>query len=1550
MKKISMFILIALGVAVLFVSNKVYAVGTLAFEAGVNIATNETNTRRVELADLDHDGDLDVLWSNYDLSGSSDVKWARNDGDNVFVEQPAIATGLQGPWPVLAEDLDRDGDLDVVVATADSLLWYANDGNGNFTVQPLIATLSLGAADIVLGDIDQDGDIDIIMSSTYGSIIRYSNNGSGSFTATETISATTGSLDLELGDLDNDGDLDLVVADSYSDEFTWYLFNGSSYVSQGVLLASTDAASVVIADFNQDGYNDIVTGSFGTDTATVFLNNGDQTFSSGGIITTTADGIRDIVSADIDHDGDLDLLIASFLDDTIEAFTNDGNATFTPYMELSNSIDGVYNLAVGDTDQDGDLDVLASSYFGHLVVFYENTLNQSYLVPTVTFDSNGGSSISSYELTPNNYVSSAIDLTGAVATPTKVETADLNNDGQLDVVSVGGNAYGSGGNLEWFLNNGDLTFTKQTTIYEGTNVKGLQLADLDQDGWIDIVISDYDASSILWFKNNSGTSFTVQTAISTTTLTSNSILAQDFDNDGDIDILSANNGSNFTWFKNNGSGTFTEQTSFSHALSNTFDIQGADIDRDGFIDFVVADINGDEITWYKNNSGNSFTVQTSISTTVNGPHALTIADFNNDGFLDVASANINDGYTWYLNDGDGTFTTQTQLGTAAQPRGIIAVDFNRDGYQDIIGVSNLTAKVSYFENNKDNTFTETVISTEGSGLFDLVVDDFYIDGYLDIIVADFNGYKLTLYKNGAQNYTVVEPTAPTKTGNTFDGWYLDAGFASLYDFNSTISNSMTLYAKWSVNDYIVTYDTKGGSALVADTIAYDSTLSLQTPTRDGYTFDGWYEDDALTTPLSYTNMPAMNMTVYAKWSVINYDINYNYNGGAADSEDILIESYSVESELLHFVNAVREGYTFDGWYEASDFSGSTVSWTQGQTGDITVYAKWTANDYTVTYDTKGGPALTDDTVTFDTVLALQTPTRDGYTFGGWYEDDSLTTSLSYTNMPAMDLTLYAKWDLIIYNITFNYNGGIEDENDPQFDTYNIDTEVFSYGSAVREGYTFDGWYETSDFSGSVASWSSGQLGDLTLYAKWTALNYDLSFETNGGNSINSQVVSTDTTLDLTAPVREGYTFDGWYIDQALTTMNAYTNMPAMDLTLYAKWTINQYTITFVVNGGTTLNPITADYMSAVTAPENPTKDGYTFNGYDMEIPSTMPAEDLTIEVFWLRVTHEVDGAYHTDRDTLYDAIDQADVLGKDVEVILYVDSNIQTIDDDDNQLIIDFIDNHLSSYLLNINVILREDGASDIYVTTLENEITITLDLPEEIHGYKDYQIIRVHDGVAEIIDSIYDEDAQTISFDTDKFSTYGIIYNEGSGWAWWLLLLLLLPLGWFIWFFLIKNDDDDDEEEDKPEEIKEAVLEAVLEEVVEGPDIRDVVIKDIEIRDKFEPMQSVEAGDYLEVTGDHETTNHVITLKEAGQLPEALKNDNRFISISSAEKKEVAVGLVALKTHEKKSPGSYAEPGYYVEVDVDGSVVENYILLKKRLPPTSSKGHRWVQIKKIDQ
>ncbi|MCQ2120316.1 MAG: InlB B-repeat-containing protein [Fibrobacter sp.] len=491
-------------------------------------------------------------------------------------------------------------------------------------------------------------------------------------------------------------------------------------------------------------------------------------------------------------------------------------------------------------------------------------------------------------------------------------------------------------------------------------------------------------------------------------------------------------------------------------------------------------------------------------------------------------------------------------------------------------------------------------------------------------------YEIAYFLNGGEDdlsnpasYTIETETitlvAPTRTGYDFKGWYGNRLFDG--DVIKTIPKGSTgkvnLYAKWTPTTYVIKFHSNGGPDVPDLAAGYETEISIPTPEWEGYTFDGWFTDDVdFQNKFESTTMPLHGAHLYAKWTAVVYDIAYFLNGGEDDLSNPA--SYTIETETITLVAPTRTGYDFKGWYGNRLFDGDVIKTIpKGSTGKVNLYAKWTPTTYVIKFHSNGGPDVPDLAAGYETEISIPTPEWEGYTFDGWFTDDvDFQNKFESTTMPLHGAHLYAKWTAIVYDIAYFLNGGKDDLSNPA--SYTIETETITLVAPKRTGYDFKGWYGNRLFDGDVIKTiPKGSTGKVNLYAKWTPTTYVIKFHSNGGPDVPDLAAGYETEISIPTPEWEGYTFDGWFTDD-VDFQNKFesTTMPLHGAHLYAKWTVNQYTITFDTKGGSEVAPITQNYGTAVTAPENPARMGYLFAGWDKEIPDTMPAENLTITASW----------------------------------------------------------------------------------------------------------------------------------------------------------------------------------------------------------------------------------------------------------------------------------------------------------------------------------------------
>ena len=275
--------------------------------------------------------------------------------------------------------------------------------------------------------------------------------------------------------------------------------------------------------------------------------------------------------------------------------------------------------------------------------------------------------------------------------------------------------------------------------------------------------------------------------------------------------------------------------------------------------------------------------------------------------------------------------------------------------------------------------------------------------------------------------------------------------------------------------------TSGFMESIQGAIGQSATIPNVGFSRTGYTFTGWNTSpDGTGTayrPNATIQFAAQNITLYAQWKVRSYSVNFDSNGGSA----VASQSVKYGSKASRPTDPTRAGHTFQGWYTSRD-GGARYDFNQTVTGDVTLYAHWSVNSYTLAFDGNGGKASESSrTVQYGSQYgSLPTATRTGHTFQGWYTAKSGGTKVSpSTTMGAANTTLYARWSVNSYTVSFDSDGGS-----------NVPAQKVRYGSKAsrpadptRAGHTFQGWYTSRD-GGSKYDFGTAVTGDVTLHAHW----------------------------------------------------------------------------------------------------------------------------------------------------------------------------------------------------------------------------------------------------------------------------------------------------------------------------------------------------------------------------------------------------------------------------------------------------------------------------------
>ena len=355
-----------------------------------------------------------------------------------------------------------------------------------------------------------------------------------------------------------------------------------------------------------------------------------------------------------------------------------------------------------------------------------------------------------------------------------------------------------------------------------------------------------------------------------------------------------------------------------------------------------------------------------------------------------------------------------------------------------------------------------------------------------------NAYSITYHLNEGINgnnppsYTEDSATIvlddPTRTGYSFKGWYDNENFVGnkITEIASGSTGNKTFWAKWEINTYTLHFEMNGADEKADESYLYNEQMQEPTdPVRMGYDFEGWYADSKFNEKFVFGMMPANNLTVYAKWSIVNYSITYI----GADNElpDDIVKSYTIE-DRIELIVPNRKGYTFNGWYETEDYSGNEITIIEkGTVGNKTYYAKFTINQYTIKFNTNGGGDIDPITQDYETdIEEPAVPEKTGYIFGGWYSDIELSNAFVFDKMPAQDVTLYAKWTAITYDINY-FN--VEDAANSNPSVYTAEDEIV-LKDPVRTGYTFSYWYLDENINNKITRIPMGTTGTLNIYASW----------------------------------------------------------------------------------------------------------------------------------------------------------------------------------------------------------------------------------------------------------------------------------------------------------------------------------------------------------------------------------------------------------------------------------------------------------------------------------
>ncbi|MBO6134898.1 MAG: InlB B-repeat-containing protein [Lachnospiraceae bacterium] len=568
-----------------------------------------------------------------------------------------------------------------------------------------------------------------------------------------------------------------------------------------------------------------------------------------------------------------------------------------------------------------------------------------------------------------------------------------------------------------------------------------------------------------------------------------------------------------------------------------------------------------------------------------------------------------------------------------------------------------------------------------------------------ILYARWNGNEYTInYNTVLTDVTITDDhinktygtpitlASPSKIGYNFVGWYKNYNsttkiYSDKYDGSTDIisenGGTTTIYAKWRAHTYTIKYNVNDIGTTPSDIQkTYDTNITLSNPTNipTGYTFDGWYSNTDLSDAHRYegssdlTTSDNVDVNIYARWKA---KIIYNANGHGTNpaAVDVILNTETTLPSLAEVTGFEHD--SVDSWYDGSNVNEAVRIGQAGTNYLVTapkmLYAKWNPKTYPVTLNLSGGGVIVEGNVTEYTYgegATLPTNvTRNNYVFKGWWTENGTTswgsqvTTIGTTETE--EKTYYARW-AESYTVTFNLTTGTPHptgaiSNEPS--NQNIEVGHQAVRPSINPSaanVVFDNWY-TDDTFNTTFNFNTAISGPTTIYAKWIdATTYEVSFNLTEGsihpeaanitNIPDSQfVVNGNKAISPTNPSSNGYRFVGWYANDTLTTAYNFETSITADSTIYAKWELINYTITYNKNNGEFIDGYTepTNYnitnTTTITLPTdaNITRSHYTFAGwykrsdYSGTTITSLDglSENLTLYAKWTLDTSS--GTYHT---------------------------------------------------------------------------------------------------------------------------------------------------------------------------------------------------------------------------------------------------------------------------------------------------------------------------------
>lgn len=779
-------------------------------------------------------------------------------------------------------------------------------------------------------------------------------------------------------------------------------------------------------------------------------------------------------------------------------------------------------------------------------------------------------------------------------------------------------------------------------------------------------------------------------------------------------------------------------------------------------------------------------------------------------------------YTVEFQSGGGTGTMEKQTFQYGTAQNLNANQFEKEHY--VFGGWKSTNGRTFDDQQSVQNLTDT-------------------DGATIILTAtwkekDYTGepYNIILHSNNGSDTTQevaaefgVNKTLPkntfTKDHYDFKGWssfpsnhnviYVDEDVVKVNHPEVIGGNTLNLYAVWDIQKYTVEFI--NGNETITQTIEYGSTVQLPEATNKvGYTFTGWYTESGQ--QWQEETIVDQNTKLYAKYEPVTYSIEFDGNGAdngnAMDSSKLDVK-YNEQATLPENL-FTKKYHTFKGWSttpngEVAFIDQANVYELAFNQGDVVrLYAVWERNQVEVTV--KDGTSSQVMTLPQGDKLTLETPSKVGYIFTGWQVNET-DDFWNMEDAVESSMTLTATYSPIQYTVTFDGNGADNltamdgDIMQMQYDQ----AQTIPKNKFTKQYYTFVGW--STEKNGETIYHDGASINNLVntngtevkLYAVWKQNTVDITVNDGVNPQYTITVGQGDVLPDSITVPRTGYTFEGWYTDASFaedTKWNSQAPLVA-PVTLYAKWSINEYTIQF---SNTEFTPITFTVEDSVVL-NTPYKQGYDFVEWRDEnnqvIPPTIEntARNMTLTAVWKKIDDlnpvisgsdtqnvlvgmtaqdktkaeqvvqsaiDTIGTYPGNPAELVQKIKDEIALGNVLSGQIAITAlNEQSVSPADMVLIHDMLNQLNDSnyqftigHLMDISILVRSNSTVVGSLSALPEPVKFSIAVPEQMQNSgRVFKVLRLHDNHISVIDSEYSNGI--VAFETDEFSTYALVYGD---------------------------------------------------------------------------------------------------------------------------------------------------------------------------------------------